>query len=233
MTDWITSAWNSVVSTIYTEEDSNKQTILEDNEIQNSIISDNIKDDLQLQEIINNELNKNEEDFLPDILMLTLNECFIYKIPPLTTSSGYYANDWNLESPLVTGSLRVFKKIDVLYLRLYTVNPAPPLSEEKDKVFGECILEELIECKDSSRYFVLRISPPNVLDFKNINNNKNKFGKFTGFGFRERDTAFDLKNTIQDHLRYLERCEEADLLKINGNELTLKNVCTFFSLFFS
>lgn len=232
MADWISSAWSSVVSSIYSDENTPKTTPVTPSSSststtdtpshsKSSVSLPNNKTEHKATEE-SKELKKEEEDvddMLPDILMLTLNECFIYKIPPLINSSGYHASDWHLESPLVTGSLRVFKKKDHLYVRMYVVNPAPLLSDEKDKVFGECILEELIECKDSSRYFVMRIMPPNSIDFKDINSNKSKFGKFTGFGFREREIAFDLKNTLQEHTRYLERCEEAELFKHNHDHI--------------
>ena len=44
-----------------------------------------------------------------EILTLTINECFIYKVPPLRSASGHRAEDWKLENPLFTGCLKVFQ----------------------------------------------------------------------------------------------------------------------------
>ena len=31
-----------------------------------------------------------------EICLLTINECFVYKVPPLRTASGHRAEDWDL-----------------------------------------------------------------------------------------------------------------------------------------
>lgn len=44
-----------------------------------------------------------------ELLTLTINECFIYKVPPLRSASGHRAEDWKLETPLFTGCLKVYQ----------------------------------------------------------------------------------------------------------------------------
>jgi hypothetical protein len=40
-------------------------------------------------------------------LLLTLPECFVYKVPPRPAASGYRAMDWGLDTPLLTGYIRL------------------------------------------------------------------------------------------------------------------------------
>jgi hypothetical protein len=40
-------------------------------------------------------------------LLLTLPECFVYKVPPRPAASGYRAMDWGLDAPLRTGYIRL------------------------------------------------------------------------------------------------------------------------------
>ncbi len=44
------------------------------------------------------------EEAIPDIAILSVKECFVYKVPPLSTASGHRAEDWQLDKPLLTGS---------------------------------------------------------------------------------------------------------------------------------
>lgn len=44
-----------------------------------------------------------------EILVLTISECFVYKIPPLRSASGHRAEEWDLANPLFTGCIRVYQ----------------------------------------------------------------------------------------------------------------------------
>ena len=46
------------------------------------------------------------DDEVP-VLLLTLNEVFIYKVPPLSSNNGYFAADWgDLSAPKLVSVLR-------------------------------------------------------------------------------------------------------------------------------
>lgn len=53
-------------------------------------------------------------------IILNINECFFYKVPPMRIASGHRAEDWNLATPLLTG-----------YLRLYQVSRTVPHANEE------------------------------------------------------------------------------------------------------
>lgn len=137
-----------------------------------------------------------------EILLLTITETFVYKVPPLKSASGHRAEEWGLDNPLFTGLLRVYQSDLRLRIVLYTYKNPASLSTSIDNlvVFGECPIEvkpreDIIAFVDavidSSRYFVLRIKDPNSSRSVNI-----------GVGFRERDTAFDFKSSLNEYVRY-------------------------------
>jgi hypothetical protein len=137
-----------------------------------------------------------------EILLLTITETFVYKVPPLKSASGHRAEEWGLDNPLFTGILRVYQCDVRLRIVLYSYKNPASLSTCADNlvVFGECPIEvkpreDIIAFVDavidSSRYFVLRIKDPNSSRSVNI-----------GVGFRERDTAFDFKSSLNEYVRY-------------------------------
>jgi hypothetical protein len=48
----------------------------------------------------------------------TINECFVYKVPPRTRAEGYKAADWNLNESIWTGKAIVKSKGNVCIVRL-------------------------------------------------------------------------------------------------------------------
>lgn len=60
---------------------------------------------------------------------------------------------------------------------------------------------------DSSRYYVLRLK-----------DRASSRSVLIGIGFRERDTAFDFKNALNDYVRYIDRMSTADKAKVMRNE---------------
>ena len=128
-------------------------------------------------------------------LTLTVKEVFIYKIPPLATAAGHRAEDWNLATPLLTGSMKTFQSEGTMKVVLYGADGAE---------FGECpitvqpredILKFVEGVIDSSRYFVLRL-----VDKANA-----KRSAMIGIGFREREDAFDFKNVLNEYVRFVDR----------------------------
>ena len=75
-----------------------------------------------------------------DICLLTIKECFVYKVPPLRTASGHRAEDWNLAVPLFTGCLKLFQAGDTLKLIIYAFKDPKNTAvvSENIQTFGEC-----------------------------------------------------------------------------------------------
>lgn len=155
-----------------------------------------------------------EEDIVvTDQIQVNIKECFVYQIPALRTSQGHRAEDWKLESPLFTGGLRVYQRNDSLRVIVYRVLPLSlqPTDDSPYSIFAECpIAIEATEndmvrfvdgVVDSSRYFVLRVK-----------DSHSERTTYIGIGFRERDTAFEFKNCLNDYIRYINRREQAKLM---------------------
>eukprot|EP00560_Eucampia_antarctica_P002326 CAMPEP_0197833024 /NCGR_PEP_ID=MMETSP1437-20131217/17309_1 /TAXON_ID=49252 ORGANISM="Eucampia antarctica, Strain CCMP1452" /NCGR_SAMPLE_ID=MMETSP1437 /ASSEMBLY_ACC=CAM_ASM_001096 /LENGTH=75 /DNA_ID=CAMNT_0043436759 /DNA_START=49 /DNA_END=273 /DNA_ORIENTATION=+ len=45
-------------------------------------------------------------------------EVFVYRIPPMMTSGGHHAENWNLATPLATCSLHVIQRDNDLLIQL-------------------------------------------------------------------------------------------------------------------
>ena len=75
--------------------------------------------------------------------LLTCPEVFVYRIPPMMTSGGHRAEDWNLAKPLETCSLVVMRRDDACLLRLLSEKPkkdGPPGATEPH-LFCECQIQ--------------------------------------------------------------------------------------------
>mmetsp|Transcript_1826 Transcript_1826/g.2731 ORF Transcript_1826/g.2731 Transcript_1826/m.2731 type:complete len:302 (+) Transcript_1826:70-975(+) len=140
--------------------------------------------------------------------LLRVEETFVYKVPPMMTSSGHRAEDWNLAKPIATCSLHVDRVDSKLLLQLFKDRPkldGPPGATEK-YLFAQCKvslkinlssskelstpkMEHWVEAvTDSSRYFVIRISDENTGREAHV-----------GMGFRERNEALNFKMSLQDY----------------------------------
>jgi adaptin ear-binding coat-associated protein 1/2 len=137
--------------------------------------------------------------------LLSIPEVFVYKVPPLRTPSGHRAEDWGLADPLYTGMLRMFQADTKLRIVLYAYRDTTTLKETDDNLipFGECPIEvkpkeDIIAFVDavidSSRYFVIKLKDPNSTRTTSI-----------GIGFRDREVAFDFKNSLNEYVRYIDR----------------------------
>ncbi|CAK4083635.1 unnamed protein product [Aphanomyces euteiches] len=114
---------------------------------------------------------------------------WIYKVPLLTRDPR--ADEWDVEKPLLTGSLRVVQLNEECYVNLYEAN---------DTLLAQCPIEIdstrnldvfVQDCVDSSRYFVVRAVDP-----------KSKRQAFVGIGFPERPAAFNFKAALLDFAKY-------------------------------
>lgn len=146
---------------------------------------------------------------------LKTDEVFVYRIPPMMTSGGHRADDWNLAKPLASCSLHVKRRDDDLFLQLYSDRPkvgGPPGSTEQHLFAQSRIvirmgndeekkqpMEHWVEAvTDSSRYFVIRISDA-------------KTGReaLIGMGFRERTDATNFKMCLQEYENALKKDQKA------------------------
>mmetsp|Transcript_18967 Transcript_18967/g.43390 ORF Transcript_18967/g.43390 Transcript_18967/m.43390 type:complete len:378 (-) Transcript_18967:187-1320(-) len=138
--------------------------------------------------------------------LMSHNECFVYKVPPLAVASGYRANDWNLAAPLATCGFQVERRNNDLYL-LFT-------KENHTKLFALSKIEgegsqgvsyiNVETVLDSSRYFVCKIVQSSIDD-----NSTNARTALLGFGFREREIAIDLLGNLQQFQQSIHRELEA------------------------
>ena len=76
---------------------------------------------------------------MSDVPLLTVNETFVYKIPPLKGSGGHRASDWDLGKPAMTGILIVSTRIsgkDASELTVVSVYFQAPNGDRK--LFAQC-----------------------------------------------------------------------------------------------
>ena len=147
--------------------------------------------------------------------LLTCPEVFVYRIPPMMTSGGHRAEDWNLAKPLETCSLVVMRRDDACLLRLLSEKPkkdGPPGATEPHLFctcqirldFGDPTkkLEHWVEAVvDSSRYSVIRISDERTGREAHV-----------GMGFRERSDAVSFKMSLQEYENALRRERKAEAM---------------------
>lgn len=95
--------------------------------------------------------------------LMSIDEVFIYRVPPLRTAGGHRADDWGLGTPLLTGSMKIVQRGDECFVRLYEPTQGalfatcPVRIAAKAKPGEESGLSAAYEAVvDSSRYFVLR-----------------------------------------------------------------------------
>jgi adaptin ear-binding coat-associated protein 1/2 len=149
--------------------------------------------------------------------LMTQDECFVYKVPPLATASGYRANDWNLANPLQTCGFQVERRDNDLYLlftlerhtklfalsRIYVDQRDNNATSATTTAIQRSVVEPVL---DSSRYFVCKIQQQQ----------QHQTGKtaILGFGFRDRDVAMDLLGNLQQFQHSIEREIHAKHLKV-------------------
>ncbi|KAJ3308816.1 hypothetical protein HDV04_000768 [Boothiomyces sp. JEL0838] len=114
-------------------------------------------------------------------VLCVIRECFVYKIPPRNSAQGYKASDWDVNSFLWTGRLRIISVGDDCALHLE--------DNTTGELFAKCpITDGAVEpVLDSSRYFAIKVVAPT-----------GQYA-FVGLGFQERSYAFDMNVALQDH----------------------------------
>ena len=168
-----------------------------------------------------------EEGTLLRQTLMTHDECFVYKVPPLATASGYKANDWNLASPVQTCGFQVERRNNSLYL-LFTLEHHTKLFAISCIDASQPIIRSVEPVTDSSRYFVCQIiqggnnaSTRGGSSSRNSGDNTQKQMQkpktaLLGFGFRDRDVAIDLLGNLQQFTKSIERERQAKNMKVQS-----------------
>lgn len=128
--------------------------------------------------------------------LMTADEVYVYKIPPMKSAGGHRAEDWNLADPLKTCSLVVERREDVLVLEFYADGGIFAQSQ-LDVSKGGTTAQLLEQCVDTSRYFAVKIQGAGGRE------------ALIGFGFRDRDQATDLRESLQHYEKSIQRESEA------------------------
>lgn len=116
-----------------------------------------------------------------EITLLNKRDAKVYKVPPAASASGHKAGDW--QEAIWKGSVRINAKGKDLTIKL--------LNNGSGDLFAQCFIpngdhEKYCEpVIDSSRYWVLKV----------VNGSRHAF---IGFGFSDRNDAFDFKVCLQD-----------------------------------
>mmetsp|Transcript_16292 Transcript_16292/g.32757 ORF Transcript_16292/g.32757 Transcript_16292/m.32757 type:complete len:273 (-) Transcript_16292:76-894(-) len=129
---------------------------------------------------------------------MTADEVYIYKIPPLKNSGGHRAEDWNLATPLKECSLLVERRGDAFVLEFQHSGNQVFALATCDVTKGGSAEHFLEQVVDSSRYFVVKIQGGGGRE------------ALIGFGFRDRDKAIDLRESLQHYQRAMERESQSE-----------------------
>eukprot|EP00443_Scrippsiella_acuminata_P031356 CAMPEP_0115307958 /NCGR_PEP_ID=MMETSP0270-20121206/73426_1 /TAXON_ID=71861 /ORGANISM="Scrippsiella trochoidea, Strain CCMP3099" /LENGTH=189 /DNA_ID=CAMNT_0002726451 /DNA_START=9 /DNA_END=574 /DNA_ORIENTATION=+ len=116
-----------------------------------------------------------------EITLLNKRDAKVYQVPPAASASGHKAADW--KEAIWRGSVRIVAKGKDLTIKL--------INNGTGDLFAQCHIpngdhEKFCErVVDSSRYWVLKV----------VNGSRHAF---IGFGFSDRNDAFDFNVCLQD-----------------------------------
>jgi len=175
-----------------------------------------------------------ETDFKFSQTLLTVKECFVYKIPPMSNSKGHRAELWNLSQTVndcntSSTSLEV-TRVDhhELKLQIYisqntsvdggVMNHNINIngSSKDKKLFAECVIN-LYETDDTTgklrtmEYYVQHVIDSSRYFVLRLQNKGRQI--FIGVGFRERFDAVNFKECLNDYVSSLERERRAEQMQ--------------------
>lgn len=141
--------------------------------------------------------------------LMNVDECFLYKLPPLATSGGHRAEQWDLANPLQTCGFQVERRDNDLYLLFTTENHTKlfALSKLGDMSTTSGGSKGIEGVMDSSRYFVTQIQNQG-------SGTGTSRSVYVGFGFRDRDVALDLLGNLQQFQKSIQREQQAKSMKV-------------------
>jgi len=150
-----------------------------------------------------------------EYVLLNKKDAKVFKVPPATSASGHKAGDWG--DAIWVGNVRLVGRGKDLYIKL--------LERSGGNLFAQCVIpngEHEKYCEkvtDSSRYWVLKV----------VNGQRHAF---LGFGFSDRNDAFDFTCCLQDFKStFVDKDKEAEAnaaaLEAPMKDMSLKEGETF------
>ncbi|GAX23797.1 hypothetical protein FisN_12Hh379 [Fistulifera solaris] len=133
--------------------------------------------------------------------LMAADEVYVYKIPPMKGAGGHRADDWDLANPLQTCNLVVEMSGNTLYLEFMhegTLFAQSKMVLDKEKHLS--ISHFIQDVVDSSRYFAIKIQGVGGKEAT------------IGFGFRDREKATDLRESLQYFQKSVNRESEAQTI---------------------
>ncbi|KAH9464129.1 hypothetical protein MJO28_002238 [Puccinia striiformis f. sp. tritici] len=136
-------------------------------------------------------MNAVADDEFESVLWIA-RECYVYRLPPRTSSAGYKAAEWgDMEAFLWKGRLRILERgneNDVsnstrCFIRLEDADTGELFANCPYTLDGKSVEPVL----DSSRYYVVRVEDASTGQ-----------RAFLGMGFPERSDSFDFNVALQD-----------------------------------
>ncbi|KAK7206653.1 hypothetical protein BZA70DRAFT_288122 [Myxozyma melibiosi] len=130
-------------------------------------------------------------------IIFIAREVMVYQIPPLKTSKGYRASEWDVAKPLWTGRLKVVEKSVPVRAEAYDSSELRCELMLEDGNTGELFATAVYgangkgveQVVDSSRFFVIRV----------VDGERHAY---LGMGFQERSESFDFNIALQDYKRH-------------------------------
>lgn len=144
--------------------------------------------------------------------LLSRRDVNAFQVPPRTSSGGYRAEDW--KTCMWSGKLTVVAKGKDSIIRL--------LNTGTNELYLQSVIENgdynryVDRTLDSSRYFVVKVVHP-----------KTKKIAYIGFGFEDRNDAFDFNCALSDCKNSNAQCDggieiDESILKAHERDYTLK-----------
>ncbi|KIS66968.1 uncharacterized protein UMAG_05748 [Mycosarcoma maydis] len=124
-----------------------------------------------------------------ETVLFVARECFVYRVPPRSSTAGYKAAEWgDMEAFLWKGRLRIMERSDATTcsIRLEDADSGELFAECPYDITGTSVEPVL----DSSRYFVLRV--------ESQTSDAKKKKAYIGMGFQDRSDSFDFNVALQD-----------------------------------
>ncbi|KAI9628651.1 hypothetical protein H4Q26_018003 [Puccinia striiformis f. sp. tritici PST-130] len=152
-------------------------------------------------------MNAVADDEFESVLWIA-RECYVYRLPPRTSSAGYKAAEWgDMEAFLWKGRLRILERgneNDVsnstrCFIRLEDADTGELFANCPYTLDGKSVEPVL----DSSRYYVVRVEDASTGQ-----------RAFLGMGFPERSDSFDFNVALQDWTKFRNKennDQEADM----------------------
>ncbi|CAH7685301.1 adaptin ear-binding coat-associated protein 1 NECAP-1 [Phakopsora pachyrhizi] len=141
---------------------------------------------------------ENTDDF--ESVLWVARECYVYRLPPRTSSAGYKAAEWgDMEAFLWKGRLRVIEKGNgtpsKCFIQLEDSSTGDLFANCPYTLDGKSVEPVL----DSSRYYVIRVEDATTGQ-----------RAFLGMGFQERSDSFDFNVTLQDWTKRQRKSNKED-----------------------